>query len=184
MRKKSIIFLNIFILVSGVAYSQIKSDTLIVDKSYENSYKKPILAKYGTIIINQTDSLYLVNDLRFRYYEKLRMTLKDSLEITLDDIIFKYEKLIKENETAYNNLLENCNQTGLLNQEIITNTETSLDKTIRNIDSTLVSIEKANQSLDKTEKLLKKSKNKQNAGKLTFGIGGIAIGFFIGILLF
>ncbi|MCQ0111986.1 hypothetical protein SAMN04487906_0748 [Zhouia amylolytica] len=177
-------YLSILIMLSFyVSMAQSNSDTLIIKSDYAKSYNQPILATKGTIIINQIDSLHLVNNIRLKHYEEIRSVLGDSLDLKLNTILLRYENVIRENDSEYNKLLESYNKLALINKEYIKRTDTSLQVTAAHLDTLNTSLVKTDKHLTKTKKMLKKNKRSQTWQKLGIGFGGVALGILLGIFL-
>ena len=162
---------------------KLTKDTLIIEKCYEENYTKPIIVKSGEMVINNTDSLHLVNNLRFRYYEKLRKYLNDSLDLTNDYIIIQYENLLKSNRIKYLSLLENCDSTSAFFNRFISDTDSTLNLTSKSLKLSQQSLQNAMLSLNEANELLEQERGIQFWNKFTLGIGGVGLGILIGLLV-
>jgi len=180
--KRAYILLTL-ILFSISLSAQINSDTLIIKKDYERTTKSPQIADSGTVIINLSDTLYLVNSLRYQYYEELRGLVRDSIGQDIEKIVLKYEKIITENDFLFFQLEEQCREQSKLYERSIKDMKTSLTEIERNLDLTQRSLENANKSIELGLKQISESQKKkiwQNIG--IFG-GGVSIGL-VACLLF
>lgn len=158
-------------------------DTIFVERSYTNSTEKPKLINANSIVYNNADSVYLVNKIRYQYYERLKAFVDNNDNFNANEVIIKYERLLKENEAAYNRLLENCEKSKQLTDNFVNETEKSLALTNATLDQTQISLENANESLEQANKLLKKSNKKRIWSGLSAGFGGLGIGLLVGILV-
>jgi len=168
-------------LITNKCY-EITNDTVTVEKCYEETYDIPIIVNNNVVVINNSDSLHLINNLRFRYYEKLRKVLDDSLELKNEYILLQYENLLKGNVRQYNTLLENCDSSSNLFNRFMVETDSALKITSKSLELSEQSLENTMLSLKEAKELLEQERGIQFWDKLTIGIGGVGLGILIGIL--
>ena len=180
---KRLIFIFMSFAIAAPLFSQIRGDTIQVPESYDKSMAKPIIAKTGAIIFNNSDSLYLVNKIRFNYYEELRTILNDSVDFAIDDIILKYEKSLKESDHQYDLLNKNCNEQSELYRRHIAEVKSSIALTSQTLQLTQESLTNANRSLKEANDLLGKARARHIWQKISIAGGGIGIGILLGLLV-
>jgi len=169
--------------VEGIALTS--GDTIVLGQTYFNSFKKPILTMSGDVVIVNTDSIHLVNNKRFLFYEELRGVIKaeDNCNDQIQEVIAKYEISLERNERGFNNLLENCNKASDLTTRLLETTELSLQNTKSLLTDTQTSLEHANELLKEANKVRKTSRRKNTLEKVLIGGGGTALGILIGVLV-
>mgnify|MGYP000146964872 CR=1 FL=1 len=160
-------------------------DTIILDKLYFNSFAKPIIAMSGNIVVVNADSIHLVNNKRFLFYEELRDVIKaeDNCNDQIQEVIAKYETSLQRNENDFNSLLENCNKTSDLTLRVLETTEQSLNNTKSLLADTQTSLSLANDFLKEARKARKASRRKNTWEKVLIGTGAAAVGILTGVLI-
>jgi len=159
--------------------------TIILDKLYFNSFAKPIIAMSGDIVVVNADSIHLVNNKRFLFYEELRDVIKaeDNCNDQIQEVIAKYETSLQRNENDFNSLLENCNKTSDLTLRVLETTEQSLNNTKSLLTDTQTSLSLANDFLKEARKAQKASRRKNTWEKVLIGTGAAAVGILTGVLI-
>ncbi|WP_442265739.1 hypothetical protein ACSIGC_15775 [Tenacibaculum sp. ZS6-P6] len=166
-------------------YAQNKvKDTITIGKEYARSRKLPITVNKGTVIINQIDSLHLVNQIRFHYYEELRKELfKNDFGKDIENIVLKYERIVEENNNLFNQLeLKSKTQSDLF-QKTINELKLSLDETDRTLSLTQKSLDNANTSLELSMKQIESAQRRQFWKNFGLIGGGIGMGLLLGLLI-
>ncbi len=160
-------------------------DTILLDKMYFNSFAKPIIAMSGDIVVVNADSIHLVNNKRFLFYEELRdvIRLEDNCNDQIQEVIAKYEASLERNENDFNSLLDNCNKTSDLTTRVLETTELSLANTKSLLTDTQTSLAHANDLLKEANKARKASRRKATWEKVLIGAGGAAVGILVGALV-
>jgi len=160
-------------------------DTILLDKIYFNSFAKPIIAMSGDVVLVNTDSIHLVNNKRFLFYEELRGVIRaeDNCNDQIQTVITKYEVSLERNEQGFNNLLENCNKSSDLTTRLLETTELSLQNTKSLLTDTQTSLAHANDLLAEANKVRKASRRKNTLEKILIGAGGTALGVLVGVLV-
>jgi len=160
-------------------------DTIILDAPYFNSFAKPIVAMSGDIVVVNTDSIHLVNNKRFLFYEDLRDVIRseDNCNDQIQKVIARYEASLERNENDFNSLLDNCNKTSDLTLRVLETTEQSLSNTKTLLTDTQTSLAHANDLLKEARKVQKTSRRKSTWEKVLIGTGAAAIGVLTGVLI-
>jgi len=160
-------------------------DTILLDKTYFNSFARPTIAMSGDIVLVNTDSIHLVNNKRFLFYEELRGVIRaeDNCNEQIQTVIAKYEASLERNEEGFNNLLENCNKSSDLTARLLETTELSLQNTKSLLTDTQTSLAHANDLLKEANKVRKQSRRKNTLEKVLIGAGGTALGILVGVLV-
>jgi len=179
--KYIITFLIVFATL--YTYGQNARDTIRIGDDYAASKGKPIVAHDGTIILVQTDSIYLINGVRYRFYGGLRGYLDDSLDFKTEGLILAYEKNLLETDRIFKDLLRNCTENSKMNDMMLRQTRASLSATQATLDLSQKSLLAANGSLADANEQLRKAKKKNLMKTLITGAGGLSIGILIGILV-
>jgi len=163
----------------------VEGDTILLDTPYFNSFAKPIIAMSGDIVVVKTDSIHLVNNKRFLFYEDLRnvIGLEDNCNDQIQEVIARYEASLQRNENDFNSLLSNCNKTSDLTLRVLETTEQSLNNTKLLLTDTQTSLAHANDLLKEARKAQKSSRRKTTWEKVLIGGGAAAIGVLTGVLI-
>ena len=163
----------------------VSGDTILLDAPYFNSFAKPIIAMSGDIVVVNTDSIHLVNNKRFLFYEDLRnvIGLADNCNDQIQEVIAKYEASLERNENDFNSLLENCDKTSDLTARVLETTEVSLRDTRTLLAETQTSLSNATDFLKEARKAQKASRRKNTWEKVLIGGGAAAIGVLTGVLI-
>lgn len=175
--------LLIFLAFASNINAQEPIDTLVINKEYARSRKTPLKVGSGTIIINKADTLHLVNQIRFSYYQELRELVKGSLDKDIENMVLKYEKILKENDFLFDQLESKSKAQSALYLKTIDQFKTSLDETDRTLDLTQKSLENANNSIDLSLKQISSAQKKQFWKNFGLIGGGVSIGLITGLLL-
>jgi len=186
LNKKQMKLLNL-LLITLITISTINAqeptDTITIDKEYARSRKLPLKVGKGTIIINKADTLHLVNQIRFNYYEELRELVKDDVDKDIENIVLKYEKILKENDFLFEQLEAKSKEQSALYTKTIGELRKSLDETDRTLDLSQKSLQNANAAMELSLKQVTISQKKQFWKNFGFIGGGISIGLITGLLL-
>lgn len=160
-------------------------DTILLNENYTNSFQRPLVAMSGDLVIVETDSIHLVNNQRFLFYEELRgvVEAEDNCNDQIQEVIAKYEESLKRNEESFNGLLDNCNKTSDLTNRLLETTETSLKDTKSLLTDTQTSLSHATDFLKEARKAQKASRKKNTIEKVLIGAGAAAVGVLTGVLI-
>jgi len=177
------LLLFLLLIMSNWVFSQEPRDTITIGEEYSRSKKAPLMVVEGTVILNKADKLYLVNDIRYNYYEELRELVKDNVDKDVEDIVLKYEKILKENDVLFESLEAKCKEQSQLYEKTIGDLKVSLDDADKILSLSQKSLENANNSIELGLKQIKYSQRKQFWRNFGFVGGGIGLGLIGGILL-
>lgn len=182
---KLTLLIFITLLTFNNSYSQKKNkDTITIGKEYARSRKLPVTVNKGTVVINNIDSLHLVNQIRFNYYEELRRELfKNDFGKDIENIVLKYERIIEENNELFNQLEEKSKTQSNLYITTISELKASLKETERTLNLTQQSLNNANTSLELSMKQIKSAQRRQFWKNFGLIGGGIGAGLLIGLLI-
>jgi hypothetical protein len=164
---------------------------LTIDGSFHNKTDPPLHLKMGDVLKIQTDSVYLMNAARFRYYVKLE-DLRDLIDSGKEDsivaaMITQYEQAIDSCKTYYKLLLRNADKTSSVSEQLAAETKRVTDASITTLtkaDNSLISakqnLDEAKNHLTEAQKLIKKSMRAQIFQKILIGVACLAIGYAVG----
>ncbi len=172
-------------LVCGISflYAQETRDSIFIPQEYARSKKAPLTVESGTVIVNEADKLYLVNEIRHNYYEELRQLVNSNVDEDIESIVLKYEKILKENDLLFDSLEEKCKEQSVLYKNTIDDLKLSLNDTSKILDLSQKSLENANSSIELGLKQISYSRKKRFWNSLGFIGGGVSIGLIAGILI-
>ncbi len=160
-------------------------DTILLDAPYFNSFAKPIIAMSGDIVVVNTDSIHLVNNKRFLFYEDLRgvIGLEDNCNDQIQEVIARYEASLERNENSFNSLLDNCNETKELTDRLLAVTEGSLVNTKTLLTDTQNQLIDAKASLLEAKRAQRTARRKNTLQKVLIGAGAAAVGVLVGVIV-
>ncbi|SNR16751.1 hypothetical protein [Tenacibaculum jejuense] len=182
---KLTLIITILLSVFNTVYAQKKvKDTIVIGKEYARSRKLPITVNKGTVIINQIDSLHLVNQIRFHYYEELRKELfKNDFGKDIENIVLKYERIVEENNELFDQLEQKSKAQSDLFKKTISELKKSLDETDRTLNLTQKSLDNANTSIELSMRQIESAQRRQFWKNFGFIGGGIGMGLLLGLLI-
>lgn len=169
-------------LLSFTAKAQIKSKITLIPDWYKSSFEKPLLFTAGDTLIVQADTIYVINKIRYQFYQNLHKNILDDSFMDCESTIETLRKQLEASNLAYDQLYANCDQTGKAAHKTITTSIQSLNNIETKLTNTESKLTQSISKLDKTNELMKQIKKDKKKDKLLFGIGGIAIGILCGIL--
>jgi hypothetical protein len=180
-----------FLLITSLAFGQISvgndvlylGDTIVVNKSYSESYDLPIQIKSGDILHNMCDTLYLINGQRKRFYERLRIVFDEKSIVSSDSILQNYQLMLDDCEKNYRALLKNCDSTSNLLADLLNSTESSLKETKNSLNFSQQTLDNVKHSLTEANRLLEEEKNAQLTQKFTYGLIGVAAGVLLAFVV-
>ena len=158
------------------------NDTIFVSYEYDQSFAKPILITKGDIVICDCNEIRLVNSQRYEFYEKLRYLLSDSINISRDSIINKYEKLLSNYKKDYNFLKKNCDSSSKYFSSLLSESDSVLTLTERSLDISQRSLKELKLSLIEAESLLNQKRTYDLYEKIYIGLGSFGLGVVIALL--
>jgi hypothetical protein len=170
---KPLIF-SILILVSIISDAQ-RIDT--VPAIYQFSVEKPLMITRGSQIYFKSDSIYLVNPGRYKFYEDLRELLNYDIDCT--DIITAYQNSIEKNSRIINELLINSKESERLNQKMLLASNQALNYSFTRIAENDKLIGEIQNDLTDLQNRVKKEKRKKIVNYFIIGISGTVTGILI-----
>lgn len=158
-----------------------QTDTVKVD--FSESFASPLLFLSGANLEVQTDSVYVMNAPRYRFYQDLHEAYLQQNTIALADLVLsRYEASLIERDSFFTLLFVNNWETELR----MTNMESEWRLLQNNLQQTLtaseVLLKNSNQRLITTTQTLKKSNRKTKLEKIIIGSAGIGIGALVGLI--
>lgn len=176
-------FLVVLFVLTSNLYGQQPKDTIVIDKAYASSRKVPLTVGKGSVILNHTNKLYLVNELRFNYYEELRLLVKDSIDKDIESVFLKYEKRLIENDLLFDQLELKCKSQSDLYQTTTDALRTSFTEVSKTLNLTKKSLDNANKSIDLGLEQISKSRKRQFWSNFGLIGGSIGVGLITGLIL-
>jgi hypothetical protein len=158
---------------------------------YKDNTQKPPYALKGTSLLVETDTIYIINALRYRYYQNLQ-DLKEMVEknnvpgITLK-MMEKYQSALDSCRGYYALLVKNAEKTDAVSNLFLEKTKETVEvakNTLKLADDRLASADKklsdADVKLEEAQKLIRKSQRRTILQKIAIGAGAFLIGFALG----
>ena len=144
---------------------------------YQFSTEKPILIKRDSRVYFNSDSIYLINPGRYKFYEDLRVLL--NYDIGCGDIITAYQNSIEKNGQIINDLLLNSKESERLNQKMLLVSNNALNYSFTKIAENDKLISEIQKDLNDLQKLVKKDKRRKIVNYFIIGISGTVTGILI-----
>ncbi|MCT4602999.1 MAG: hypothetical protein N4A59_08890 [Marinifilum sp.] len=179
---KYILLLTI-VLFSFSVKAQIKSKVNLIPERYAVNKEKPLQFTAGDTLIIQCDTVFVINKIRYQFYQKLHDNILSDSYMEYEDYIATLKNELAASQLAYDELKANCDTTAVLARETITNSIISLDSLENNLKETEGKLSESIKKLDGTKDLLGEIKTDQKKDRLFYSIGGVAIGILTGILV-
>ncbi|MTB51765.1 hypothetical protein [Lewinella sp. W8] len=175
---------SLFLFPCGTVFSQdkIHSDTLIVPQSFSAPGALNSTKFDGDLLINETDSIFILSPLLFRTYETLEKSMSNDRVFELK-LIQEFRQIILNNQRVSEQLVEILSKSDNLNDEIFNSANNSLELTIQSLTQNNKTLENANNLLDQSINLTESLKRATTLEKIGVGIGGVGIGLLIGVLI-
>ena len=151
-----------------------------IPTSYSLSMGKPILISSGDLVKFEADSIYLVNKVRFAFYEELRSKLL-TLDFDCEHAIDLYKSSLRQNSLIANQLIENSESTNQLNLNFINESQLLLNKHNKTLDLSLANLNSAKENLDLAKNELSKIRTNNLFMNILYTLAGIGVGVIIGI---
>jgi hypothetical protein len=159
------------------------NNTISLDQNYEMSLDTPKIINKGDVVKSNCNGIYLVNKIRFEFYEKLRELLKEDIEFYNGKVIENYEDLLASYIYDYKQLEKNCDSTSLLLQNLLSASDSSLIETESSLAASQNSLMKLKQNLREAEILLENERGADFIENLFLGLGSLGIGVLITLLV-
>ncbi|MGQ1911243.1 hypothetical protein ACT3CE_15835 [Marinifilum sp. RC60d5] len=171
------------VVLSFTAKAQLQSKITLLPNRYSSSYEKPLLFTAGDTLLVQTDTIYVINKIRYQFYQNLHKNIFNDSFMDCESTIETLKKQLEASNLAYDQLYANCDQTGKAARESIATSIQSLSSIESKLTHTESKLTQSISKLDTTHELMKQIKKDKKKDKLLFGIGGITIGILCGILV-
>jgi len=180
---KVIVFIIMFSLLLFKNIPIYSQNLKTISADYYNSYKSPILLLKGDTIVNQCDTLYIINNLRYSFYKQLHnQILIDSLSL-LRDIIKSWENNVEQQKLIYEKLKENINNNDLIIEDLIKSNKQEVERIQKSIVKIEKDLHRSIKSLGKASNKIQKTKNNFWRDKFIIFSSGALIGISIGLLI-
>ena len=180
---KRLIFVLLF---SMVALSELFSQSAsfkTIPAEYSVSTKAPLLFTKGDTIKVFTDSIYLMNAMRYNFYKNIHKATLSGKDSVCAKLLNAYELRLVEHEQAYNKLLDNSKQAEKVSQDLIDYSQKSLAGTQKTLEFTQSTLDQSLKSIDMAQNYIQKAKWNSKGQKLLTGLTGAGIGLLLGILI-
>ena len=180
---KRLIFVMMFsVILLPELFSQ-SANFKTVPAEYSLSTKAPMLFTKGDTIKVITDSIYLMNAMRYNFYKNIHKATLSGKDSVCTKLLNAYELRLVEHEQAYNKLLDNSKQAEKVSQDLIDYSQKSLSGTQRTLEFTQSTLDQSLKSIDMAQDYIQKAKWNSKGQKLLTGLTGAGIGLLLGILI-
>lgn len=168
-------------LVTSI-YGQIGSFK-IVPLQYGTSTSSPLLFTKGDTIKIESDSVYLVNAIRYSFYRNLHKATLAGKDSVCSKLLNAYELRLIEHEQAYSKLLENSKQAEKVSLDLISYSQKSLAGTQKTLEFTQATLDQSLKSIDMAHNYIQQEKWNSKGQKLLVGICGVGVGLLVGVII-
>ena len=165
------------------ANTQNINNIITLNQNYETSFDIPKILNKGDILKCNCNGIYIVNSLRFNFYEKLRSLLLDSQELYGFEIIENYEKLLGNDIRDYRKLQINCDSTSSLLEYTLASSDSALNVAEQSLLESHLKIKDLNRNLYEAEVLLENERKSNFLENLLFSLGSLGIGIIVALLI-
>ena len=180
---KRLISVLIFSMIAMPELFSQSSNFKTVPVEYSTSTKAPLLFIKGDTIRVSTDSIYLMNGMRYNFYKNIHKATLMSKDSVCAKLLNAYELRLVEHEQAYNKLLDNSKQAEKVTQDLIDYSQKSLAGTQKTLQFTQITLDQSLKSIDMAQDYVQKAKWNSKGQKLLTGLTGAGIGLLLGILI-
>jgi ElaB/YqjD/DUF883 family membrane-anchored ribosome-binding protein len=180
---KRFLFLSsvLICIVTGVSGQSLNFK--IVPPQYNTSTGSPLLFTKGDTIKIETDSVYLVNGIRYSFYRNLHKATLAGKDSVCTKLLNAYELRLVEHEQAYSKLLENSKQAEKVSLDLITYSQKSLAGTQKTLEFTQSTLDQSLKSIDMAHDYIQQQKWNSKGQKLLVGICGFGAGLLVGVII-
>ncbi len=154
----------------------------IIPASYALSFDQPLMFGKGSLLKIECDSLFVLNHVSFSYFKSLREVLADH-SAGCSVLVELYKNSVKENMALAEKLMINSRETDKLNMQQYVLTKDYLNSAQKSLDESIIKLENAGRLIDKSNRQVTRLKHRNTMEKILFGIGGLGLGIFTGIVL-
>ncbi|MBT8218436.1 MAG: hypothetical protein KJP00_01340 [Bacteroidia bacterium] len=160
----------------------IPQDTLIIPSEYGQVSSPHIIARSGSLIINQSDSLHLISHENFQLIVALaeNMKMMDSLFVDLNKL---YAKDNRANQQMIDNLNILLEQSISKNKLVLEEGNHQLNQILPNLNRSQLALEVAQDELQMAnEQLNQYGKDSRRKG-ITYAVSGTLVGLVLGLII-
>ena len=184
MIKKIVVLLSFQFLFALSLFCQfsIIADTLFIPAEYGEVMQPHIIARSGSLIMNQADSLHLISHDNFQLIEGLAENMRsmDSLFIELQELYDKDNQANQDMIVRLNTLLE---QSLLQNQLVQDVSESRLNQIIPGLNESQQSLKDAELELQMANEQLDEFRRTNRHKGVTYIAGGAVVGLILGLII-
>jgi ElaB/YqjD/DUF883 family membrane-anchored ribosome-binding protein len=181
MRKIIVLLLFFISLVNGLFCQNRSIKSVSFDYGY--SIKSPLMFLKGDTVVLDCDTAYLVNKGRYNFYLKMHNTFLSKDDSICNKLLNVYEQMLKENQDAYDKLLNNSKESEKISLDMINYSRNTLANTQKTLDYSQKALAQSMKNLELANDYIKNEKWNSMLRKTLFGVGGIGIGLIVGILV-
>lgn len=181
------LYMQVFILiltVSGIS-GEVQAQTgsvLYLPDTFCLSTGSPVLLTGGKAVATGCDSVYMINKLRYKLYQRLHQNV-GQWDHPCDLLAHSYEQSLQASEEAYRQLLKNYRHSDQIAQGLIDSTRTSLLQMKHSLQQTENILQSSRQELEEAKDALRKMRRQAFLQKAFLGLGGLGIGLLSGLVL-
>jgi ElaB/YqjD/DUF883 family membrane-anchored ribosome-binding protein len=155
----------------------------IVPPQYSTSTASPLLYTKGDTIKVESDTVYLVNAIRYGFYRNLHKATLAGKDSVCSKLLNAYELRLIEHEQAYSKLLENSKQAEKVSLDLIAYSQKSLAGTQKTLEFTQVTLDQSLKSIDIAHNYIKQEKWNSKGQKILVGLCGVGVGLLVGVII-
>jgi len=180
---KKALFLLIFALfllsITNAQNNQFKT----IPPDFSLSTKSPQLINAGDTLLIQSDSVFLINKERYKFYKNIHTSILNDNDSLCTMLLRSYEIKLAEHEKSFRELLENSRLAEKTTSELLTFTKNSLLNTQNTLENTQITLENTRRNLEIANNHIKKERWNTAGKKIMIGVGGVAVGLITGIII-
>jgi len=179
-----ILLIIVSILTVQNAFSQTDSSRVILSETFRISNAKPISYNRGTLIEIDCDSVFVINNRRYRLYEKAaQYILKQNPNKLCKGLIDSYEQSLQEQDIAFGELYKKYIDLDSLSFNTIQATKIDLGAINNSLNGAQTEIKNVNKNLDEVRQIIKEERKRSFLDKVIYAGGGVAAGILAGLIL-
>ena len=155
----------------------------MVPLQYSTSTGSPLMFTRGDTIKIESDTVYLMNAIRYSFYRNLHKATLAGKDSTCSKLLNAYELRLIEHEQAYSKLLENSKQAEKVSLDLIAYSQKSLAGTQKTLEFTQSTLDQSLKSIDLAHDYIQQQKWNSKGQKLLVGICGVGVGLLVGVII-
>lgn len=171
-----VFFLSTIIELSG------QTDTLVISKDYGRRSEPHIVARSGSLILNNSDSLHLISQKSFQVLADFTSNI-ETMDSLFQDLQRIYDLDNKANLKMIDELNTLLDQSFLLNQTLSSIGDKQLDVIIPSLSDSRSALDEAQAQLKIANENLEQSLKAKRKNGLHFALGGTAFGVILGLII-